>query len=99
KLLGLTNVGLFGALLAAAPDPVAPDPNMPRPIAARDTLWIEDMTWMEVRDAMKAGKDTVLICTGGVEQNGPYLATGKHNVVLRATAERIARKLGDALVA
>src|SRR6185437_6183575 len=37
--------------------------------------------------------------TGGVEQNGPYLVTGKHNVVLRATTEAIARKLGDALVA
>src|SRR5581483_747644 len=36
---------------------------------------------------------------GGVEQNGPYLVTGKHNVILRATTEAIARKLGDALVA
>jgi creatinine amidohydrolase/Fe(II)-dependent formamide hydrolase-like protein len=54
---------------------------------------------MEVRDAMKAGKKTVIIPTGGVEQNGPYLATGKHNYVLRATSEAIARKLGNALVA
>ncbi len=54
---------------------------------------------MEVRDALEAGKTTVIIPTGGVEQNGPYLATGKHNYVLRATAEAIARKLGNALVA
>jgi creatinine amidohydrolase/Fe(II)-dependent formamide hydrolase-like protein len=54
---------------------------------------------MEVRDALKAGKTTAIVPTGGVEQNGPYLATGKHNVVLRATAEAIARKLGTALVA
>lgn len=54
---------------------------------------------MEVRDAMKAGKTTVLIPTGGVEQNGPYLAAGKHNYILRATGEAIARKLGNALVA
>ena len=54
---------------------------------------------MEVRDAMKAGKDTAIVATGGIEQNGPYLAAGKHNVVLRATTEAIARKLGDALVA
>jgi creatinine amidohydrolase len=60
---------------------------------------VSDMTWMEVRDALKGGKDTVLIPTGGVEQNGPYLATGKHDVVLRATTEAIARKLGNALVA
>src|SRR5215469_10662441 len=57
------------------------------------------MTWMEVRDALKAGKTTVIVPTGGVEQNGPYLATGKHNFILRATTEAIARKLGNALVA
>ena len=81
------------------PDPIAPDPNGPNPIAAHPTLFIEEMTWMEVRDALKAGKDTVLIATGGVEQNGPYLATGKHNIVLRATTQAIARKLGNALIA
>ena len=44
---------------------------------------IEDMTWMDVRDAMKAGKDTAIVATGGIEQNGPYLVTGKHNIILR----------------
>ena len=53
---------------------------------------------MEVRDALKAGRTTVIVPTGGVEQNGPYLATGKHNYILRATTEAIARKLGNALV-
>jgi creatinine amidohydrolase/Fe(II)-dependent formamide hydrolase-like protein len=92
------------ALLAAPvqdgkPGPMTPDPNGARPIAAHETLFIEEMTWMEVRDALKAGKDTVLVATGGVEQNGPYLATGKHNVVLRATTQAIAEKLGNALIA
>lgn len=84
---------------AAPPDPVSPDPESPRPIAAVDTVFIEDMTWMEVRDAMRAGSNTVIVATGGIEQNGPYLVTGKHNVVLRGTTEAIARKLGNALVA
>lgn len=86
---------------ASAPPPSAttPDPNSPRPIAARDSVFIEELTWMEVRDALRSGKTTVLMATGGVEQNGPYLAAGKHNVILRATTEAIARKLGDALVA
>lgn len=83
----------------AAPNPVAPDPDSPRPIEAVDTVFIEDLTWMEVRDSMKAGTDTVIIATGGIEQNGPYLVTGKHNVVLRGTTEVIARKLGNTLVA
>src|SRR5438270_2939893 len=90
---------LVAGFLLARPDPVSPDPNTPRPIEAVDTVWVEELTWMEVRDAMKNGKRTVIIPTGGVEQNGPYLATGKHNVVLRATAEAIARKLGNALIA
>jgi creatinine amidohydrolase len=84
---------------APAPDPVRPDPDAPRPTPARDTVFIEDMTWMEVRDAMRAGKLTAIVATGGIEQNGPYLAAGKHNVILRLTTEAIARKLGDALVA
>lgn len=70
-----------------------------RPIAAVDTIWIEDMTWMEVRDALAAGRTTVLVTSGGVEQNGPYLVTGKHNVILEGTCEAIARALGDALCA
>src|SRR5690349_21783669 len=85
--------------LAALPDPIKPDPNTPRPMAAVDSVFIEDLTWMEVRDAMKGGKDTVIVATGGVEMNGPYLVTGKHNIVLKGTTEAIARKLGNALVA
>lgn len=72
---------------------------MVRPIDAVDTVWLEEMTWLEVRDAMKAGKKTVVVPTGGVEQNGPYLALGKHNYVNRATCEAIARKLGNTLCA
>jgi creatinine amidohydrolase/Fe(II)-dependent formamide hydrolase-like protein len=76
-----------------------PPDNTPRPIAAFDSVWIEDLTWMEVRDAIKAGKTTAIIPAGSTEQNGPYVPTGKHVLVLRATADAIARKLGNALVA
>jgi creatinine amidohydrolase/Fe(II)-dependent formamide hydrolase-like protein len=79
--------------------PASPDRNAPRPIDAGDSVWIEELTWMEVRDAIRGGKTTAIIPTGGIEQNGPYTATGKHNFVLQATAEAIARRLGDALVA
>jgi creatinine amidohydrolase/Fe(II)-dependent formamide hydrolase-like protein len=73
--------------------------NAPRPIDALDSVWMEELTWMEIRDALKAGKTTALILTGGVESNGPHLATGKHNYVLKVMGEAIARKLGNALVA
>ncbi len=99
-MLRTTAVVFASALvLAALPDPVAPDPNSPRPIEAQSSVFIEELTWMEVRDAMKGGVDTAIVATGGIEQNGPYLATGKHNYVLRGTTEAIAKKLGKTLVA
>lgn len=75
------------------------DPNAPRPIDALESLWLEELTFMEVRDAIRAGKRTVIVPTGGVEENGPYLAAGKHNYILQQTAFATARKLGDALIA
>ena len=74
-------------------------PDTPNPLPKVDTVWLEEMTWMDVRDAMKAGKTTVIISTGGMEPNGPWLALGKHNYVLRSNCDAIARKLGDALCA
>jgi creatinine amidohydrolase len=73
--------------------------DMPRPIDMHDSVWIEDLTMLEVRDLLKAGKTTALVLTGGIEENGPYLTTGKHNNVLKAQGESIARALGNALVA
>ena len=76
-----------------------PDRSVETPIEKEETVFVEEMTWMEVRDALKEGKTTVIIPTGGVEQNGPYLITGKHNFVIRFISEAIAKKLGNALVA
>ena len=45
--------------------------TMSRPIEALDNVWIEELTMMEVRDALAEGKTTALILTGGIEQNGP----------------------------
>ncbi|HUU34330.1 MAG TPA: creatininase family protein [Vicinamibacterales bacterium] len=73
--------------------------TMARPIDMHDSVWIEHLTMLEVRDLIKAGSTTALILTGGIEENGPYLTTGKHNNVLKATGESIARGLGKTLVA
>ena len=73
--------------------------TMERPMAALNTVWMEEMTWLEVCDAMAEGKRTAIVSTGGIEQNGPYVALGKHNYVLQAACEGIARMLGDALCA
>jgi creatinine amidohydrolase/Fe(II)-dependent formamide hydrolase-like protein len=73
--------------------------DTPNPLTPPDTVWMEDMTWMDVRDAVKGGKTTVIVSTGGIEPNGPWLALGKHNFVLKANCDAIARKLGNALCA
>ena len=73
--------------------------DAPNPLPAPNTVWIEEMTWMDVRDAIRSGRTTVIIPTGGVEPNGPWLVTGKHNYVLQVNCEAIARRLGNALCA
>lgn len=67
--------------------------------AAPSSVFIEDLTWTELRDAIAAGKTTVIIPIGGTEQNGPHMAIGKHNVRVRLLAGKIAATLGTALVA
>ncbi|HYB70094.1 MAG TPA: creatininase family protein, partial [Candidatus Bathyarchaeia archaeon] len=67
--------------------------------AAPDTVLLEELTWTEVRDAIRAGKTTIILPTGGTEQSGPHMAIGKHNVRARLLSELIARRLGNALVA
>jgi creatinine amidohydrolase/Fe(II)-dependent formamide hydrolase-like protein len=96
-------VAMTLATMAQQPAPASratsPDPEMPRPIDAVDSVFLEELTWLEVRDAMRSGKTTVIVTTGGVEMSGPYLALGKHNYVNRAACGAIARKLGNALCA
>ena len=62
------------------------------------SVWIDDHTWPEVRDAIAAGKRTAIIYVGSSEQNGPHMVIGKHNFIAHALARRIAEELGDALV-
>lgn len=82
-----------------APQPGRVTPDTPRPIEAGQSLWAEELTFMEVRDLVKSGTTTIIIGTGGVEQNGPYAAGGKHNFVLATVMPYIARKVGNALLA
>lgn len=67
--------------------------------AGESVVLIEAMTSPEVRDAVAAGKTTILVPIGGTEQNGAHMVLGKHNVRARILAERIAARLGNALVA
>lgn len=66
---------------------------------AEPVVEIERLTWEEIRDKRDDGFRTIIIPTGGTEQNGPHLVLGKHNIVVRETARRIALRLGNTLVA
>jgi hypothetical protein len=92
-----TGMMVLGAAAHAAAQ--QPGRTAPRPIDARQSLWTEELTWMEVRDLVADGWTTVIIGTGGVEQNGPYVAGGKHNYVLQTVMPEIARAIGNTLIA
>jgi sterol desaturase/sphingolipid hydroxylase (fatty acid hydroxylase superfamily)/creatinine amidohydrolase/Fe(II)-dependent formamide hydrolase-like protein len=63
------------------------------------SVFLEDLSSPEVKTLISAGYDTLLIPTGGLEQNGNHMALGKHNSVLRYTSQHIALQLGHTLVA
>ncbi|HEV8208811.1 MAG TPA: creatininase family protein [Vicinamibacterales bacterium] len=74
-------------------------PASKTPTQAPDTVFIDELTWEETRDAMKGGKTTVIVPTGGTEKNGYHMVIGKHNYVVAYAANVMARRLKNALVA
>ena len=85
----------IGLVFATATPASTQTPSLPQP----DSVFLEDLTWMEVRHAIASGKTTVIVPTGGTEQNGPHLVLGKHNYLVKYKAGEIAKHLGNALVA
>jgi creatinine amidohydrolase/Fe(II)-dependent formamide hydrolase-like protein len=81
-----------GATMMTAPAGISPS-------RAPDTVFIEELTWEETRDALKAGKTTVIVPTGGTEKNGYHMILGKHNYIVTHAANEMARRLKNALVA
>jgi creatinine amidohydrolase len=69
------------------------------PTRPPDTVFIDELTWEETRDLMKAGKRTVIVPIGGTEKNGYHMVLGKHNYVVSYAANQMARKIGNTLVA
>lgn len=66
---------------------------------APDTVFLDELTWIEVRDAIREGVTTIIVPTAGTEQKGPHMVLGEHKFVVNYAAERIARRLGNTLVA
>src|SRR5712691_10217743 len=62
------------------------------------SVFTEDLTWFEIREAIAAGKTSAIVFAGGIEQNGPHMTVVKHNAIGRYVAGRMAEQLGNALV-
>jgi creatinine amidohydrolase/Fe(II)-dependent formamide hydrolase-like protein len=90
KLALVAAVSSVLALSIASRPLTAPLPN---------TLKMSDMTWVEVRSAIAQGYTSVIVPSGGIEQNGPHMILGKHDHIVGFAAERIAAELGRTLVA
>ena len=95
-----TAVGFLAALVFGCADgePAEVSAGSEQP-AEEPLVFIEEMTWTEVRAAIDGGATTVVLPTAGTEQNGPHMVTGKHRYIIEEASRRIARELGNALVA
>src|SRR5215469_7149563 len=71
------------------------------PACAADNrnVFLEELTWTELRGRVAAGATTIIVPIGGTEQSGPHIALGKHNARVVALSAKIAAQLGNALVA
>jgi creatinine amidohydrolase/Fe(II)-dependent formamide hydrolase-like protein len=89
------------AVLASSPGTLQVGSAAPAatPVPEGGSLWIEDLTSDEIRTAIGAGTTTLIVGTGGIEQNGPYLVSGKHNYVLQTVLPSVAQAIGHALIA
>jgi sterol desaturase/sphingolipid hydroxylase (fatty acid hydroxylase superfamily)/creatinine amidohydrolase/Fe(II)-dependent formamide hydrolase-like protein len=63
------------------------------------SLFLEEMTWTEIDEAKNKGFTSIIIPTGGTEQNGPHVILGKHNKIIQHTAQEIAQRHGNTLIA
>ncbi|MDA0328079.1 MAG: creatininase family protein [Gemmatimonadetes bacterium] len=64
-----------------------------------DGLLLEEMTWPEVAQAIGAGRTTVVVAVGAIEQHGPHLPLLVDAARGDRLAVEVATRLGDALVA
>jgi creatinine amidohydrolase/Fe(II)-dependent formamide hydrolase-like protein len=69
------------------------------PAQAASSVYLEELTTTELRDAIRAGTTIAIIPAGGTEQNGAHMTLGKHNARARILAGRIAQALGNSVVA
>ena len=91
-LLIRTSVAMIFLTLAGTSSVLSQGLDLP-------SVFLEELTWTEVRDAIDQGTTTIIIPTAGTEQNGPHMVLGKHKFIVNYASAMIARELGNALIA
>jgi creatinine amidohydrolase len=62
-------------------------------------IQISEMSWVDIQKALDRDFSTVVFAVGSNEQHGPHLPTGTDSLIGEALANKVARKLGNALQA
>ena len=68
-------------------------------MAEQPEVFLERMTWPQIEAAIAAGQTRAVVCLAATEQHGPHLPEGTDAWLGQELAGRLARALGDALVA
>lgn len=85
RLASVAALALSCAVVQPAISRAADAPALP-------SVWLADLTWLELRTAMQQGVDTVLLPLGGIEARGSHLVLGANNRVLTSIATAAAKK-------
>lgn len=57
-----------------------------------ESVWLQDMTWEEVKERVDESQQTILVPIGSTEQHGPHLPVGTDTMVAMTLAEEAAGK-------
>jgi creatinine amidohydrolase len=93
----LLSAALAAALVVGIGVAITPSRTLTAPLS--NLVTIKDLTWVQVQTAVQSGHTTVIVPTGGIEQNGPHMIVGKHDYIVGWAANKIAAGLGRTLVA
>jgi creatinine amidohydrolase len=83
---------IFALLVCASLMTVAPA------YANSSSVYMQELTSQEIQARLRSGTKIAIVPTGATEQQGPQMATGKSNMVVRYAAGEIAKRLGNTLV-
>jgi creatinine amidohydrolase len=64
-----------------------------------EKVLLEEMSWVEIQEAIDEGKNAAIVVSGATEQHGPHLPTGTDTILGYEIAKRAAKRLGSVLVA